>query len=72
MSDLLPTMIVDEPDDEPLDDEEAILAALPVETIDLMAANNLTARDILDGKVPGIDPAKLLHDFRNGPEVADA
>ena len=59
---VLPTLIVepDEPEDEPLEDWEALMAALPSGTLTLLHARGLTMQDVLDGKVPWLDVDELL------------
>jgi hypothetical protein len=61
----LPTLVPNtEPDPEPLDDVEALIAAMPPGQLTMLANQGFTVQDALDGKVPGIDAEKLLAEFR--------
>ncbi len=53
-------MIPDQPDEEPLDDFELLMSELTNEQLVLLNARGLGPQDVLDGKVPGLDPEEIL------------
>lgn len=57
--DTLPTMVPgdDDPRPSPL---EVIEMSLPGKTIAMLMRRGLTAADVLQGRVPGLDPQKIL------------
>ena len=56
---LLPTLVPGPSDDE-RDDDDVVWAALCDETLRMLHDHGLTVQDVLDGKVPGLDPEEII------------
>src|SRR5712691_5226859 len=57
---LLPTLIAGDDEDPEVDPWEVLEMSLPTETMQMLRDTGRTVRDVLDGKVPGLDPDEIV------------
>jgi hypothetical protein len=65
---LLPTLIPDQPDEE-VDPFDILMSELSIDLLAQMYRDGTSIQDVLDGKVPGIDPTAIVAEatVRDGP-----
>jgi hypothetical protein len=56
---VLPTLIADD-DDPEVDPWEVLEMSLPLDTLVMMRRQGISVPDVLDGKVPGLDPDEIV------------
>jgi hypothetical protein len=57
---VLPTLIAGDDEDPEVDPWEVLEMSLPQETLIMMQRQGISVQDVLDGKVPGLDPDEIV------------
>jgi hypothetical protein len=57
---LLPTLVPGDDEDPEVDPWEVLEMSLPLDTLVMMQRQGISVRDVLDGKVPGLDPDEIV------------
>jgi hypothetical protein len=57
---VLPTLVPGDDEDPEVDPWEVLEMSLPAETMVMMQRQGISVQDVLDGKVPGLDPDEIV------------
>ncbi len=60
MPQLLPTLVPGDDEDREVDAYEVLEMSLPTETLQMLWDAGRSVQDVLDGKVPGLDPDEIV------------
>jgi len=57
---VLPTLVPGDDEDPEVDPWEVLEMSLPLDTLVMMQREGISVQDVLDGKVPGLDPDAIV------------